>query len=390
VNSVFRMSWMSGQYLQEALRRQLAPVHLFAAMLAGIGLTMLVSLAGTVRSKGPWLAGPLLQVAVLAVPLITLTRNWQACNRHGDDYGALFGQLMFEPGGGYQPMEKEAILFAGTDDARFVSTYMIFCESRAAAWNKLRDRQFDRSDIYLLAQNALADNTYMRSLRDQYDLSRPSNDTPIRRLLGRGQSYPQEAIRLPDQADANKAFQQYVEDVQASRTPAGNQVRIEKGGLQVQGVSGVMCINGILAQWIFDRNKEEHSFYVEESYAIPWMYSRLRPAGLIMKLEKEPLPTPKESPQLWRELIARDRAYWDALVSKLRARPDFRRNDEARRWLAKLRSAIGGIYSFRALPEDAEYAFTQAIEIYPEGTEARARLAELELEDKGQTRWRSF
>ena len=89
-----------------------------------------------------------------------------------------------------------------------------------------------------------------------------------------------------------------------------------------------MYINGILARWIFDRNKDKHAFYVEESYVMPWMYPYLRPCGTIMKLEKEPLPSPEQDPNLWDDIKARDRAYWDRLTDELLTRAEFRRDGE--------------------------------------------------------------
>ena len=81
-----------------------------------------------------------------------------------------------------------------------------------------------------------------------------------------------------------------------------------------------MDINGILAKWIFDHNNDRHAFYVEEYYVIPWMYPHLRPAGIIMKLEKEPLQSLQENPSLWQEIVARDRAYWGKLTAELAVR----------------------------------------------------------------------
>ena len=53
------------------------------------------------------------------------------------------------------PMETNAIFFGGTDPGRFVPTYMIYSAKV-------------RPDIYLITQNALADNTYMNVMRDLY------------------------------------------------------------------------------------------------------------------------------------------------------------------------------------------------------------------------------
>ena len=67
-------------------------------------------------------------------------------------------------------MDKRAILFGGTDPGRFAPTYMIFCESFMAAKYK-RDKKFDRRDVYIITQNALADGTYLQYIRAHYNRS---------------------------------------------------------------------------------------------------------------------------------------------------------------------------------------------------------------------------
>ena len=61
--------------------------------------------------------------------------------------------------GVYPEMDEGAILFGGTDPGRFNPTYMIFCESFLPSSKKPRDPDFDRRDVYLITQNALADGT---------------------------------------------------------------------------------------------------------------------------------------------------------------------------------------------------------------------------------------
>ena len=51
-----------------------------------------------------------------------------------------------------------------------------------------------------------------------------------------------------------------------------------------------MEINGILTKMMWDHDRLRHSFYVEESYVIPWMYPYLSPHGLIMKLNADRTP----------------------------------------------------------------------------------------------------
>ena len=237
-------------------------------------------------------------------------------------------------------MPSGSIYFGGTDPGRFVVTMM---------------NEVEGSNLFCITQNALADNNYLSYLRYFYG----------------------KRLRLPSDDDARKAFQQFVGDVQAGRGPPGADIKIENGRVQVSGALSVMAINAILVEWIFDWNKDTHDFYVEESYVIPWMYPYLRPHGYIMKLEKEPLPSPNQNPQLWKEIEEQDTAYWDKLVAGLKTHQTFQDNLAAKKTFSKMRSAIAGLYLNREMIEQAKYAFRQAIELYPESPEASFRLAEL-------------
>src|SRR5438045_6916687 len=72
----------------------------------------------------------------------------------------------------YPEMTKDTVLFGGTDPGRFCPTYMIFCDSFVPS-NCLppMDPKFDRRDVYLITQNALADGTYLNYIRAQYNRS---------------------------------------------------------------------------------------------------------------------------------------------------------------------------------------------------------------------------
>jgi len=286
---------------------------------------------------------------------------------------------------------------------------MIFCESRVPPKDRYRDPHFDsegspnfdRRDVYIITQNALADSTYMSYIRDHYDYSRPDPNNPQtleRRLpwqravfrwgwthLHRDTMYPKEPIWIPSETDTQHAFQEYISNVQTRQAhgehlSADENVTIEGGAVQVRGVAGVMNINGILTKWIFDHAKDKHSFYVEESYVIPWMYPYLTPAGIIMKINHDPLPSPQQDPQLWEGIVKRDRAYWDKLSEELNARPQFHRDSDAQKTFSKLRSAIGGLYASRQMAVEAEYAFKQALQLCPESPEGNFRLAQLYME----------
>ncbi|MFZ0825960.1 MAG: DUF2723 domain-containing protein [Verrucomicrobiia bacterium] len=85
----------------------------------------------------------------------------------------------------YPEMDRNTILFGGTDPGRFCPTYMIFCESFIPPdCQPLQDQKFDRRDVYLITQNALADGTYLDYLRAQYFRSQQT-DPPFFSELAR-------------------------------------------------------------------------------------------------------------------------------------------------------------------------------------------------------------
>ena len=399
---------------QEITIKFFAPAHGFFAMLIGYGIALAFAGVMYVWRGIPPVLVKVCCVALLALPIVPYNVNWNLCALGTHDFGYQFGYRMFCPGGGYPDMTKDAVLFGGTDPGRFVPTYMIFCESAVkpkdryqSPWMKAANpaydgSTFDRSDVYIITQNALADGTYMSYIRDHYDHSRPTMDnypdTVTNKfnawqsqvfkagwtLLDRKSAYPEKPIRIPGPEDSQAAFQQLVKDWEAGKAPPGADLKIVNGRVQVSGALGVMAINGILARWIFDWNKDEHDFYVEESYVIQWMYPYLRPAGVIMKIEKEPLPSPQQNRELWNEIVAKDKAYWNQLTEEFVAREEFIRSRDARKSFSKMRSAIAGLYLNRGLIQEAEYAFAQAVRLCPESPEGCFRLAELYM---GQRRF---
>ena len=60
----------------------------------------------------------------------------------------------------------------------------------------------------------------------------------------------------------------------------------------------------------------------------------------------------------------------------------FTRDVVARKTFSKLRGAIAGIYAFRRMYPEAEYAFKQAIDLYPLSPEANFRLADVYMQQR--------
>jgi tetratricopeptide (TPR) repeat protein len=372
------------------------PCHCLYALWVGYGLMLGV---GYYLAEKPALRDAAIPAAILVclLPVASLWRNWAGHEKHGHEFGYEFGYRLFKPGGDYAEMDRQAILFGGTDPGRCVPTYMIFVESFASPGNKSQvdgcpeSGTFDRRDVYILSQNALAERSYVDYIRDQYGSRRPRGDDPgtltnrgrlydlifgaAWKTLGRDTAYPDEPIWIPSPKDTEDAFGRYVEELKTRAPLPGEEVKIENGHVSVSGVAGIMAVNGILTRDVFEHNKGKHTFYVEESYIIPWMYPYLEPYGIIMKLN--PNPVPEFSPAL----VERDTNYWNELTAQLQGDPKFQRDEMAQKTYAKLRSAIGGLYANRHMNKEAEDAFTQAIQLCPAGPDGNFRLAQLYVDE---------
>lgn len=344
------------------------PSHFIYAMFIGYGLTALHFLLSARRLQRLAQAICLLLVWTVAVC------NWAGSEQRGHDYGWRYGHDMLKD------LDRNAVVYGGTDPGRFVPTYMIFVESfQPPGWK--RDPKFDRRDLYIITQNALADQTYMNYIRDHYDVHRPKMDRWYHRLLGRDKLYPGEPLILPNDQEFNLIFSSVVQAAQSQPNSGITFIKDALGNVtraNVEGLEGVFAINGAIAEWIFKQNREKHTFYVEESYPLPWMYPYMEPAGLIMKLNKDPLA------RLSDEGIARDHAYWTEYTRSLMTDPRFLRDEDARKAFSKLRLSLGGLYAWRAFNNrdprclnEAEFAYKQALELCPFAWESAARYVDL-------------
>jgi tetratricopeptide (TPR) repeat protein len=122
------------------------------------------------RSRGPVL---ILLGLFMVMPVYSGLSHWYKSEQRNHWFGYWFGHDMFTPPFGIYPeMTRDAILFGGTDPGRFCPTYIIFCESFIPhSCQPKEDQKFDRRDVYIITQNALADGTYLDYLRSQYNRS---------------------------------------------------------------------------------------------------------------------------------------------------------------------------------------------------------------------------
>lgn len=189
-----------------------------------------------------------------------------------------------------------------------------------------------------------------------------------------GGLYPDREIQTPSYDDSQKAFSEYVTDAQRrlreGRLRPGEDVQIIDNRVQVRGNVAVMAINALLTKVIFDKNPG-HEFYLEESFPLDWMYPHLTPYGIIMKINRQPVG------ELTPEILAKDHEFWSRYSERLagnwitydttvaevvefarrmhirREYKDFKGNPQfigdsgAQKAFSKLRSSIGGLYSWR-------------------------------------------
>ena len=141
----------------------------------GLGLAALISIILLLFSKRAPIAALLAAFALM--PTYSVLSHWSANEQRGHLFGFWFGHDMFTPPFNgpdgkpiYPEMDKDTVLFGGTDPGRFCPTYMIFCDSQLPP-ERRRDPKFDRRDVYLITQNALADGTYLNYIRAHYNRS---------------------------------------------------------------------------------------------------------------------------------------------------------------------------------------------------------------------------
>jgi hypothetical protein len=293
------------------------------------------------------------------------------------------GRLLHRYGGDIiASIPTNSIYFGGTDPGRFVIT-------------ALSQSHREARPFFTLTQNALADGTYLDYLRQMYG----------------------NRIYIPTTTESQNVFNDYLKDAQArlqsGKLKPGEDVRTANNRVTVSGQVAVMEINARLAKIIFDQNPGRE-FYVEESFPLEWMYPHLSPRGLIFKLNREPLSELNEA------LVREDHDYWRRYVGQLigdwitedtsveeicafaervyrrkdlgafRGDQAFARNDAAQKCFSKLRSAIGGLYAWRAthaeeseekrrMVKEADFAFRQALALCPYSPEAVFRYVQLLL-----------
>jgi tetratricopeptide (TPR) repeat protein len=246
-----------------------------------------------------------------------------------------------------------------------------------------------------------------------------------------GGVYPDREMYIATPEDSQRCFNEYLGDAQRrlqhdmqfptepKQIHPGEDVHVVDNRVTVAGQVAVMAINGLLTKVMFDHNPK-NEFFVEESFPLDWMYPHLTPYGVIMKINREPLPTlpddaMRRDHEFWKQYSKRltgDIIDYDTSLTQIKAwiektyiRHDFNgftgdrkfiHDDDAQKGFSKLRSSIGGIYAWRLMQappqyrpkndaeyqrvlKEAEFTFRQAFAFCPYSPEAVFRYVNLLL-----------
>ena len=326
--------------------------YTFFIMLASFGGSMLFVRLENSFPLARWGVVALVSATTIYTFVVSLPESSQ--RNHW--FGWMYGHDMLAD------LPKDSFVFGGTDPGRFVPTYMVFGESFEQT---KRDPKFDRRDLYIVTQNALADTFYNRYIRSHYTTERPSEFTWYERLLGRDHTYPKETLILPHREEIMSLFEVLMQKYQ------------ENPGAMPNPQSDPVALNSAVAEWIFLHNRDRQDgtprqFFVEESFPMQWSYPYAIPHGLCYEIAHDKMDS------LPPGTAEKDLAWWDDYIKNhLETTPGFINDDLAHHSFAKLRNTGGNIYAFRNMRPEAERAYRQALYLWPANTETTSNLVNL-------------
>ena len=324
---------LSGWWLQ-------MPYHtctnMFFALLAALGIALGCD---ALFSRYPRLAW--MRFLLMLMPVMPLLLNEAGCTQRGRWFGWQFGHDMLKD------LPRGSVVLGGTDPGRFVPTYMILGESTQPRGVK-RDPEFDRRDLYMITQNGVGEELYRKYLADQYGPNRQVPKNAFERWLGRADAYPKEPLVFPTDEEIRAAIQKELEAAGGSPDPA--------------------LAHSVVTRLIWEKNKDSHDFFVEESFPLTWSYNHALPRGLVYQITKEPL---KEIPA---DVVKKDMEFWNVYVGSLLRNPDYSDDYDAQRSFSKLRTTTGHIYQHWKLLQEAETAYRQSLILWPGNPESLGAL----------------
>lgn len=324
---------------------------LIFSLICGVGATCTFRWLGGRFPRMAWLA-----LILPLLPVYPLVANYDSCSQRNHWFGWMFGHDMLKD------LPPGSIMIGGTDPGRFVPTYMIFGESGEPAKNK-RDPDFKRDDLYIITQNALGEPNYMKYLRDQYTKDRRQPTTFFEKWLGRDKAYPAEPIILPTEEEIREYLTKWVKETRDK-------------GEDISDSENTIIFSATL-KWLWEKNRDKHDFFVEESFPIVWTYDYATPHGLSYKINKTKVE------KLTPEMVAEDFRFWKEYKERLLGDPAFAKDFDAQRSFSKLRLAMGNIYRHHNMMPEAERVYREALELWPGNFEAIIPLMSM-MWDRGE------
>jgi len=320
--------------------------NLIFALLAGLGF-----MAGTLWfcARAPRLAW--MRYGLLVLPIWPLFLNYDSCSQRGRWFGWDFGHDML------RDLPRGSVVLGGTDPGRFVPTYMILGESTQSPGVK-RDPGFDRRDLYLITQNGVGEPLYRKYLADHYGPDRPKPANAFERWLGRADAYPEKPLVFPTEQEIKDAV---AKEMEAS---------------MAKGIADPALPHSVVTRLIWEKNRDAHEFFVEESFPLDWSYDHAEPHGLLYRISKDSL---KEIPT---DLVRRDFEFWDNYVKRLKDGSEYEKDYDAQRSFSKLRATTGNLYRHRKMDVEAERAYRQSLELWEGNGESLIALNSM-LWDRG-------
>ena len=315
--------------------------NLIFALLAGLGFV-----AGGLWffGRAPRLAW--MRFAVVALPFWPLYFNHDGCSQRGRWFGWEFGHDMLKD------LPRGSVVLGGTDPGRFVPTYMILGESPQPAGLK-RDPAFDRRDLYLITQNGVGEPLYRKYLADHYGPNRPKPANAFERWLGRATIYPEKPLVFPTEEEIKAAVAREMEEA------------TKRGEVEPS------IPHSVVTRLIWEKNRDAHEFFVEESFPLDWSYDHAEPHGLIYKIHREPL---REIPA---ESVREDFDFWNAYSQRLLSNPNYLKDYDAQRSFSKLRATAGNLYRHRKMDSEAERAYRQSLALWQGNGESLNGLSQM-------------
>lgn len=328
------------------------PWHAYAyvifALICALGAAACLKWLANRAPRLKWLS-----FGLLVLPFFTFNANYDTCSQRDRWFGWMYGYDMLKD------LPRDAVVIGGSDPGRFVPTYMIFGESFQPP--SVQKEPFDRRDLYIITQNALGESNYMKYLRDQYAPGRPEAKGSFEKWLGRDTMYPKDPLVFPTEEETNEILKKVSEEI--SKDP--------------QRQDDKTAMFSAVLKWLWEKNKDRHTFFIEESFPLEWTYDYAIPHGLVYQLGNTKMD------KLPPEMVEKDFAFWKDYKARLLNDPQYLKDYDAQRSFSKLRMTMGNIYKYKKMAPEAERAYREALELWPENPEALVALTPY-LWDKGE------